>query len=144
MTATTTLQKPRRGAPSSLRTQQSHAGDGESEHAEGDRPIRREASHGLDHTDPPVRGAHGWTGTVTNSGYQTLAQQTAINNSGVRPAAKPGTLNHEMTAFPGGAVDVTNASQLSAILARSPYAQTLVWAGSKDPVHFSHPHNGSY
>ena len=87
--------------------------------------------------------AHGWTGGVS-SGYRTLAQQTAIYNSGVRPAAVPGTSNHEMTAFPGGAVDVTNASQLSAILAHSPYAQMLVWAGSKDPVHFSHPHNGSY
>lgn len=86
---------------------------------------------------------HGWQGTV-NSGYRTLAQQTAIYNSGVRPAAKPGTSNHEMTAFPGGAVDVTDAQQLSTILARSPYASLLVWAGAKDPVHFSHPHNGSY
>jgi hypothetical protein len=33
---------------------------------------------------------------------------------------------------------------LNRILSRSPYAGKLVWAGSKDPVHFSYPHNGSY
>lgn len=87
--------------------------------------------------------AHGWTGGV-NSGYRTYSQQLAIYNSGVRPAAKPGTSTHEMTAFPGGAVDVSQAQQLSDILAHSPYAGKLVWAGSKDPVHFSHPHGGSY
>jgi hypothetical protein len=86
---------------------------------------------------------HGWQGSV-NSGYRSLAQQTAIYNSGVRPAAKPGTSNHEMTAFPGGAVDVSDAQQLSQILLKSPYAKTLVYAGSKDPVHFSHPVNGHY
>lgn len=86
---------------------------------------------------------HGWQGSVT-SGYRTLAQQTQIYNSGVRPAAKPGTSNHEMTAFPGGAVDVTQAQQLSQILAKSPYASLLVWAGAKDPPHLSHPHNGAY
>jgi LAS superfamily LD-carboxypeptidase LdcB len=86
---------------------------------------------------------HGWTGDV-ESGYRSLAEQTHIYDSGVRPAAKPGTSNHEFTTFPGGAVDVTNASQLSDVLSKSPYAKVLVWAGSKDPVHFSHPHNGSY
>lgn len=87
--------------------------------------------------------SHGWTGTLT-SGYRSLADQTRIYNSGVRPAAKPGTSNHEFTTFPGGAVDATQAAQLNAILLRSPYAKTLVWAGGKDPVHFSHPHNGGY
>lgn len=86
--------------------------------------------------------AAGWTGTV-NSGYRSLADQTRIYNSGVRPAAKPGTSNHEMTAFPGGAVDVTNAAQLSQILKKIGVTK-LQWAGAKDPVHFSHPHNGSY
>lgn len=86
---------------------------------------------------------HGWTGNV-QSGVRSLAEQTRIYNSGVRPAAKPGTSNHEMTAFPGGAVDVSNAAQLAAIIKVSPYAGKLVWAGAKDPVHFSHPHNGSY
>lgn len=87
--------------------------------------------------------ANGWAGTVT-SGYRSLAEQQRIYQSGVRPAAIPGTSNHESDAFPGGAVDVTDASQLSAILLKSPFATLLVWAGSKDPVHFSHPHNGSY
>ena len=86
---------------------------------------------------------HGWGGSVT-SGYRSFADQTRIYNSGVRPAAVPGTSNHEGTVFPRGAVDVSDASQLSSVLSRSPYASTLVWAGSKDPVHFSHPHGGSY
>lgn len=85
----------------------------------------------------------GWKGSVT-SGYRSFAEQKAIYDRGTRPAAKPGTSNHEFTAFPGGAVDVSNAEQLSQILQGSKYAHMLVWAGSKDPVHFSHPHNGSY
>lgn len=86
---------------------------------------------------------NGWTGHVT-SGFRTLAEQTRIYNSGVRPAAKPGESNHEGDLFPKGAVDVTQAQQLSDILKGSPFASLLVWAGSKDPVHFSHPHNGGY
>lgn len=85
----------------------------------------------------------GWKGSV-NSGFRSLAEQTRIYNSGVRPAAKPGTSNHEGTDFPRGAVDVSDAQQLAEILKRSKYKNLLVWAGSKDPVHFSHPHNGSY
>lgn len=87
--------------------------------------------------------ANGWKGGL-NSGVRSFADQTRIWNSGVRPAARPGTSNHEMTAFPGGAIDVNGAAQLSAILQKSPYKNLLVWAGAKDPVHFSHPHNGSY
>lgn len=87
--------------------------------------------------------AHGWKGHVT-SGWRSFAEQTRIYNSGVRPAAKPGSSNHEKTVFPGGAVDVTEADQLSAILLKSPYSKFLVHAGPKDPPHFSYPHNGSY
>jgi hypothetical protein len=92
--------------------------------------------------------AHGWKGRVS-SGYRTDAEQTAIYKRGVRPAAKPKSLggggsNHEMDAFPGGAVDVEQAAQLAAILAKKPGGSLLKWAGGKDPVHFSHPHNGSY
>lgn len=87
--------------------------------------------------------AHGWTGTVS-SGYRSFADQKRIYDSGVRPAAVPGTSNHEGDVFPRGAVDVTNAQQLSDVLANSPYRDVLIWAGSKDPVHFSHPHGGSY
>lgn len=88
---------------------------------------------------------HGWQGTVT-SGFRTTQQQAAIYNNPNRkgPAAKPGTSNHEGDVFPRGAVDVTNAEQLAAILRTSPYRNRLVWAGSKDPVHFSHPHGGGY
>jgi hypothetical protein len=85
----------------------------------------------------------GWKGTV-NSGFRSLADQTRIYNSGVRPAAKPGTSNHEGADYPRGAVDVSDAQQLSRILANSPWRKRLQWAGAKDPVHFSHPHNGSY
>jgi hypothetical protein len=86
---------------------------------------------------------HGWKGSV-NSGYRSFQDQTRIYNSGVRPAAKPGTSNHEGTEFPRGAVDVSDAAQLADILSKSPYRKRLVWAGAKDPVHFSFPHNGSY
>jgi len=86
--------------------------------------------------------AAGWKGTV-NSGYRSVAEQRRIYNSGVRPAARPGQSNHNFTAFPGGAVDVTDAQQLASILKRLGNTQ-LVWAGGKDPVHFSHPHNGGY
>lgn len=85
----------------------------------------------------------GWRGSV-ESGYRSKAEQERIYNSGVRPAAVPGTSNHEGTEYPRGAIDVSEAEQLSKILQGSPYAQALVYAGSKDPVHFSHPHNGSY
>lgn len=87
--------------------------------------------------------AHGWKGEV-NSGFRTLQQQTNIYNSGVRPAAKPGTSNHEGADYPRGAVDVSDPAALSKILQRSPYATQLQWAGGKDPPHFSHPHGGSY
>lgn len=89
--------------------------------------------------------AHGWKGSIT-SGYRSFADQKRIYDSGVRPAAVPGTSNHEGDVFPRGAVDVDRASaaQLSAILRNSPYAKTLIYAGSKDPVHFSHPHAGGY
>lgn len=85
----------------------------------------------------------GWKGSV-KSGFRSLADQTRIYNSGVRPAAKPGTSNHEGADFPRGAVDVSDAPQLSAIISKSKYSKLLQWAGSKDPVHFSHPHGGSY
>lgn len=87
--------------------------------------------------------AHGWKGVV-NSGYRSFADQKRIYDSGVRPAAVPGTSNHEGDQFPRGAVDVSDAQQLSDVLAKSPYAKALVYAGAKDPVHFSHPHNGGY
>lgn len=85
---------------------------------------------------------HGWKGQVT-SGYRSFADQTRIYNSGVRPAARPGTSNHEGADFPRGAVDVSDAETLSRILRRRG-TKKLQFAGAKDPVHFSHPHGGSY
>lgn len=92
--------------------------------------------------------AHGWNGMVT-SGYRSDAQQKAIYDRGIRPAAVPKAYggpgsNHEGTHFPMGAVDVSNAQQLANILRNKPGGSRLVYAGAKDPVHFSHPHGGGY
>jgi 3D (Asp-Asp-Asp) domain-containing protein len=86
---------------------------------------------------------HGWPGVVT-SGFRTKAEGERIYASGVRPAAKPGTSKHEQANYPGGAVDVTDASTLAAVLAKRKGPHLLQWAGSRDPVHFSHPVGGSY
>lgn len=86
---------------------------------------------------------HGWKGGV-NSGFRSYADQVRIWNSGVRPAARPGTSNHEGSDFPRGAVDVSDAAGLARALRGSPFQRALVYAGGKDPVHFSHPHGGSY
>lgn len=88
-----------------------------------------------------------------SSGYRTDAEQKRIYDSGVHPAAKPkayggGGSNHEGDAFPAGAVDLNSrdgsAQRFAEWLQRSKYRNLLVFAGAKDPVHFSHPHNGSY
>ena len=88
---------------------------------------------------------HGWKGSVT-SGFRSYAKQAQLyaHPQGY-PVAKPGTSKHEGSQYPKGAVDVSNAAQLASIIGRSPYRGKLVWAGSKDAVHFSHPGaNGSY
>lgn len=87
---------------------------------------------------------NGWKGTV-QSGYRTYAKQYDIYYvQKIRPAAKPGTSNHEGSEFPRGAVDVTEWAQLNEILKRKPGGSKLKWAGMVDKVHFSYPHNGSY
>lgn len=88
---------------------------------------------------------HGWKGSVT-SGFRSYAkQQYLYSHPQGYPVAKPGTSKHEGSQYPKGAVDVSNAAQLASIIGRSPYRGKLVWAGSKDAVHFSHPGaNGSY
>lgn len=80
---------------------------------------------------------HGWTGTVT-SGYRTLSQQEAINASGAF-SAPAGASNHETTTYPGGAVDVTNPSQLLQVLKNYTGADRLIGGilGAVDPEHFS-------
>jgi hypothetical protein len=87
---------------------------------------------------------------TVSSGYRTDAEQLAIYESGVRPAALPKALggpgsNHEGVIFPAGAVDISpGAEALNEWLLRSRWRNTLIYAGSKDPVHFSHPHDGGY
>jgi hypothetical protein len=80
---------------------------------------------------------HGWTGTVT-SGYRTYAEQAELNAAGDF-SAPAGTSNHESTAYPGGAVDVTNSSQLISVLVDYPGPEKLIGGvlGPIDPEHFS-------
>jgi hypothetical protein len=90
----------------------------------------------------------GWKGTV-NEGLrstETQARYYREMQAGQRagPVAKPGTSHHRGVVYPLGAVDVSNPDQLSEILRRSPFANKLVWAGSKDRPHFSHPFAGGY
>ena len=87
---------------------------------------------------------------TVSSGYRTDQEQTEIYESGVRPAAVPKSLggsgsNHEGIIYPAGAVDISpGAEALNNWLLKSKYANTLIYAGAKDPVHFSHPHDGGY
>jgi hypothetical protein len=80
---------------------------------------------------------HGWTGTVT-SGYRTYYEQRRLNAAGAF-SAPAGSSNHETTAYPGGAVDVTNPSQLIGVLHAYPGPRKLVGGvlGPIDPEHFS-------
>lgn len=85
----------------------------------------------------------GWHGYI-ESGYRSYSDQVAACASGAKPCATPGTSNHEGKVFPKGAIDVraSEAPKLSAQLKRA--GSPLKWAGAKDNVHFSHPHDGSY
>jgi hypothetical protein len=80
---------------------------------------------------------HGWNGTVT-SGYRTYYEQAQLNAAGAF-SAPAGLSNHETTRYPGGAVDVTNSSQLITVLRGYPGPVKLVGGvlGPIDPEHFS-------
>jgi hypothetical protein len=80
---------------------------------------------------------HGWAGTVT-SGYRTYYEQAQLNAAGAY-SAHAGLSNHETTKYPGGAVDVTNPSQLITVLRSYPGPLKLVGGvlGPVDPEHFS-------
>jgi hypothetical protein len=80
---------------------------------------------------------HGWTGSVT-SGYRDYSQQASINASGAF-SAPAGKSNHETTQYPGGAVDVTDPSQLIQVLKGYTGPDKLVGGvlGPADPEHFS-------
>jgi len=81
--------------------------------------------------------AHGWHGYVT-SGYRTYQEQAALNAAGDF-SAPAGLSNHETTAYPGGAVDVTDPSQLIQVLVGYPGPRKLIGGmlGPADPEHFS-------
>jgi hypothetical protein len=81
--------------------------------------------------------AHGWHGTVT-SGYRTFYEQAQLNAAGAY-SAPAGLSNHETTVYPGGAVDVTEPSQLIVVLRGYSGPQQLVGGvlGAIDPEHFS-------
>lgn len=85
----------------------------------------------------------GWHGYV-ESGYRSTKEQAEVCATGVKPCATPGQSKHQGKVFPDGAIDVrkSEAADLSAKLKRA--HSPLIYAGSKDPVHFSHPTNGSY
>ena len=80
---------------------------------------------------------NGWSGTVT-SGYRSYSQQSSINASGAF-SAPAGESNHETAVYPGGAVDVTNSSQLLQVLKGYTGPEKLVGGvlGAVDPEHFS-------
>jgi phage-related minor tail protein/SLT domain-containing protein len=96
------------------------------------------------------RARQAGVGFTVSSGFRTDAEQTRIYDSGVRPAAVPKSeggpgSNHEGSRFPAGAVDISpGAGALAAWLRKVGLASRLVYAGAKDPVHFSHPHGGGY
>jgi hypothetical protein len=80
---------------------------------------------------------HGWSGSVT-SGYRDYSQQASINASSAF-SAPAGKSNHETTQYPGGAVDVTDPSQLIQVLKgyTGPYKLLGGVLGPADPEHFS-------
>jgi hypothetical protein len=80
---------------------------------------------------------HGWRGAVT-SGFRTFYEQAQLNAAGAF-SAQAGLSNHESTAYPGGAVDVTQPGQLLSVLRGYPGAPKLVGGvlGPVDPEHFS-------
>lgn len=79
------------------------------------------------------------------SGFRSDQEQAEVCATGVKPCAAPGTSRHRGKVFPLGAIDVrqSEAAALAAKLQR--IHSPLKYAGSKDPVHFSHPDpDGSY
>ncbi len=80
---------------------------------------------------------HGWHGTVT-SGYRSFYEQAQLNAAGAF-SAPAGYSNHETTQYPGGAVDVTEPSQLIAALRGYKGPRKLIGGvlGPADPEHFS-------
>jgi hypothetical protein len=82
---------------------------------------------------------HGWKGTVT-SGVRTKQQQlAAARNYGLQHYGPAGPLGSNHVTGHAGAVDVTQAAQLDALLKKYPGRRNLIWGGPVmgDWVHFS-------
>src|SRR3990172_4958827 len=80
---------------------------------------------------------HGWGGRV-NSGVRSYWKQwTIFYIWRIRPAARPGTSNHEKYVYPGGAVDLTDDQGFIRALRSYPGGSRLRWYGPGDRVHFS-------
>lgn len=87
---------------------------------------------------------HGWHGVVT-SGYRSPAEQRAAcrnlcgNPNGCPgTCAKPGESNHQYTAYPRGAVDVTDYTRFGEVVQAWGGFGSLTNDLPKDRVHFSH------
>jgi hypothetical protein len=84
----------------------------------------------------------GWTGKVT-SGYRSSEEQRELYlawKAGRRsgPVAAPGSSNHELLLWPGGAVDVTDADRFNELMKRWPgKGPALRRAIPGEPWHFS-------
>lgn len=81
----------------------------------------------------------GWTGRVS-SGFRSFAEQTRLWNnrhSNPYPVAPPGSSNHEGSAYPRGAVDVSNWQQLAAMIRGGLGGGRLKHYGAGDVIHFS-------
>jgi hypothetical protein len=80
---------------------------------------------------------HGWSGNVT-SGYRSYSEQASLNQQGLY-SAPAGKSNHETATYPGGAVDVSDPSQLIQVLKGYTGPHQLIGGvlGPVDPEHFS-------
>lgn len=82
----------------------------------------------------------GWSGSVV-SGYRSVAEQAAACAGTSGPCAPPGQSNHQGTAWPKCAVDVSDPEGLARAL---PRGSRLKWTGRTigDSPHFSSGRRG--
>jgi hypothetical protein len=78
------------------------------------------------------------------SGYRSKADQARVCATGVKPCATPGKSRHQGKKFPNCAIDVRPADVAETDRKLKKARSPLKWAGSKDEVHFSNPHGGTY
>lgn len=85
----------------------------------------------------------GWHGFI-ESGFRDNQEQAEACAHTSGPCAAPGESNHQGKVFPKGAIDVRQSETAALDRKLKANHSPLVYAGAKDPVHFSHPHDGSY